>query len=56
MQGLEFTSPVGPIIERCLSAGLVLINAGPNIIRFVPPLVITKSDVDAMLSILEKCI
>ena len=56
MQGLEFTSPVGPIIERCMSAGLVLINAGPNIIRFVPPLVITKSDVDAMLSILESCI
>lgn len=56
MQGLEFTSPVGPIIERCMFAGLVLINAGPNIIRFVPPLVITKSDVDAMLSILESCI
>ena len=56
MQGLEFASPVGPIIERCMSAGLVLINAGPNIIRFVPPLVITKSDVDAMLSILESCI
>ena len=54
MQGLEFVNPVGPIIEKCMADGLVLINAGTNIIRFVPPLVITKADVDAMMKILEK--
>ena len=53
MQGLEFVNPVGPIIEKCMADGLVLINAGTNIIRFVPPLVITKADVDAMMKILE---
>lgn len=54
MQGLEFVNPVGPIIEKCMADGLILINAGANIIRFVPPLVITKSDVDEMIKILEK--
>ena len=37
------------------SDGLVLINAGPNIIRFVPPLVITRENVDKMACILKKC-
>lgn len=54
MQGLEFTVPVGPIINQCLENGLILISAGGNVIRLVPPLVITKEDVDQMISILEK--
>lgn len=56
MQGLVFDKPVGDIIKRALEKGLLLINAGPNIIRFVPPLVITKENVDAMTAILEECI
>ena len=56
MQGLVFTTPVGETINRALENGLILINAGTNIIRFVPPLIITKEDVDAMIGILEKCL
>ena len=56
MQGLLFEQPVGPIINRALDKGLLLINAGANIIRFVPPLVITEADVDQMISILDTCI
>ncbi|MBO4514839.1 MAG: acetylornithine/succinylornithine family transaminase, partial [Lachnospiraceae bacterium] len=56
MQGLLFDQPVGPIINRALEKGLLLINAGPNIIRFVPALVITERDVDQMIEILEECI
>ena len=56
MQGLLFEQPVGPIINRALEKGLLLINAGPNIIRFVPALVIKESDVDQMIEILEDCI
>ena len=52
MQGLEFDIPVGDIIKKCMDKGLILINAGANIIRFVPPLVITEKDVDAMLEII----
>ena len=56
MQGLVFTCPVAPYIQKALDAGLVLINAGANIIRFIPPLVITESHVDEMINILESCL
>lgn len=56
IQGLEFTVPVAPVINEALNKGLVLINAGTNIVRFVPPLVISTEDVDKMVSILKECI
>ncbi len=56
MQGLVFKCPVGAIINKALEKGLILINAGTNIIRFVPPLVITKDNVDEMIQILTPCI
>lgn len=56
MQGLVFKMPVGPVINKALEKGLILINAGANIIRFVPPLIITKEDVDQMADILKESI
>lgn len=56
MQGLVFTMPVGPVINKALEKGLILINAGTDIIRFVPPLVITKEDVDRMAELLDAAI
>ena len=56
MQGLVFNKPVGDIITKALGKGLVLINAGTNIIRFIPPLIITPAHVDEMAAILETCL
>ena len=56
MQGLVFNKPVGPVITKALDKGLILINAGTEIIRFVPPLVITKEHVDEMIMILSACL
>ena len=56
MQGLVFDRPVADVINKALENGLILINAGPNIIRFVPPLVITKENVDDMIGILDSCL
>ena len=56
MQGLEFNVPVGPYLNKALEKGLIIISAGTNIIRFVPPLVITKENVDEMIHILDECI
>lgn len=57
MQGLELTVPAGPVVrEALLSEKLVLISAGANIIRFVPPLIIEKEHVDMMAERLEKVI
>ena len=56
MQGLEFDHPVADIINRALEKGVVLINAGTNILRILPPLVVEKSDIDEMIDILEQVI
>lgn len=56
MQGLVFKVPVGPVIAKAMEKGLILINAGTNIIRFVPALVISKENVDEMVAILESCL
>lgn len=56
MRALEFNVPVGPYVSRALEKGLVIISAGTSIVRFVPPLVITKENVDEMISILDECL
>lgn len=56
MQGLEFDRPVKEIISKAMGAGLITFSAGERIIRFVPPLVITKENVDEMIGILEPVI
>ena len=53
LQGLEFDGPVGEIIVKAMDKGLILINAGANVLRFIPPLIIEKADVDAMVTILR---
>ena len=47
---------MGEIIKKAMDRGLVLINAGSDIIRFVPPLVITREHVDDMVQILRESI
>lgn len=56
MQGLKFNMPVGDIIKSAMSKGLIIINAGADILRFVPPLIIEKKHVDEMMSILTEAI
>lgn len=56
MQGIEFNQPVKDILNKALAKGLILISAGTNIIRFVPPLIITKENVDEMITILKECL
>lgn len=54
MQGLVVTGrPVGAIVKKALENGLVLMSAGSDVIRFVPPLVIEKEDIDEMVKRLE---
>lgn len=56
MQGLEFDTAVSPIIAKAMEKGLILISAGANVIRFLPPLIIEKEDVDTMTAILKEAI
>ncbi|MDY5576678.1 MAG: aspartate aminotransferase family protein [Lachnospiraceae bacterium] len=54
MQGLVVTKPVGEIVGRCIENGLLVISAGTDVLRFVPPLTFTKENVDEMIEILKK--
>lgn len=56
MQGLELTVPVGEVIARAQEEGLLVISAGGNVLRLVPPLVITKEHVDEMIGKLDKAL
>ena len=56
MRALEMNVPVGPYVNKALEKGLLIISAGTYIIRFVPPLVITKDNVDEMIGILDECL
>ena len=53
MQGIELEIPAGDVVKKALEHGLVIISAGSHVIRFVPPLVIGKKDVDEMIRILN---
>lgn len=54
IQGIELTVNPKDVIAKCLDNGLILFSAGTNVIRFVPPLVITTGDVDEMIEKLRK--
>lgn len=56
MLGMELDRPVAPYIVKAQEKGLMLINAGQYIIRMVPPLVITRQNVDDMIAILKDCL
>ncbi len=54
MQGLVCKGPVSDIIAKAHEKGLILINAGSDIIRFVPSLIIEEEHIDKMIAILEE--
>ncbi len=55
MQGLVITgTTVGSIVTKALENGLLVISAGSDVLRLVPPLVITKENIDEMIEKLEK--
>lgn len=55
MQGLVLEGkPVGDVVNKALENGLLIISAGGNVLRLVPPLVITEEDIDEMMEKLKK--
>lgn len=53
MQGLELTIPVLDVEKACIDKGLLIVGAGEKVLRFVPPLIITKEQIDEGLEILK---
>lgn len=55
MQGLVVNGkPVGEVVKKALENGLIVISAGSDVLRLVPPLVIEKKHIDEMIEKLEK--
>jgi 4-aminobutyrate aminotransferase len=42
------------VIQACFEKGLLILGCGENVIRFIPPLIITKKEADTALTILEE--
>lgn len=56
MQGVVCKLPVGKVAAAALEQGLIVITAGADVLRFVPPLVIEKQHVDEMIEKLEEAL
>ena len=56
MQALELDRPCAPVIAKAQENGLLIISAGANIIRMVPPLVIEEGDIRDMKERLDKAL
>lgn len=54
MWGLELEDPVAPLVAAARNDGLLLVGAGPNVIRFLPPLVVSDEEIQRALAILDR--
>ncbi len=56
MLGVEFHEPVKPVVEGLRDAGILCGPAGPNVLRFVPPLTLERAHVDTVIDALTSCL
>jgi acetylornithine/LysW-gamma-L-lysine aminotransferase len=53
MLGVELRFDVLTVIQKCAQRGVLILDAGRNVLRFLPPLVITKEQIDKALVVLD---
>lgn len=53
MVGIEFDQPVAPLVNTLIESGVICGPAGPNVLRFLPPLIVEKSHIDRVISLLK---
>lgn len=56
MQGIELTIPALEVEKKCMEHGMLIVGAGEKVLRFVPPLIITKEQIDEGITILKKAL
>lgn len=54
MQGMVLHVPPGHVVKSAMDRGLLVVGAGNNVVRFVPPLIVQKGDIDACLEIMDQ--
>ncbi len=53
MVGIQLTAPAGPVVEKMIESGVICGPAGPNVLRFLPSLIITEEEIDQVVSKLD---
>jgi acetylornithine/succinyldiaminopimelate/putrescine aminotransferase len=56
MLGMELRYDVLNIIVKAMNRGVLILDAGRNVLRFLPPLVITKEQIDKAIAVLDEVI
>ena len=60
INGMELKADIAltsaDIVKAAMAEGLLLVPAGPKVLRFVPPLIVSAEEVDQALQILERAI
>ena len=51
--GAGLSRPVGPIVDACREAGLLVLSAGEQVLRLTPPLIVEERDCDRALGIID---
>jgi acetylornithine/LysW-gamma-L-lysine aminotransferase len=54
MLGIELKEKAGPFVQKLMEKGVIVLLAGPTVIRLLPPLVITREEIDIVLSALKE--
>ena len=52
--GVELTQAVGPLVDACREAGLLVLSAGERVLRLTPPLVVGEAECDRALEIIDR--
>ncbi len=53
MVGIEFNQPVAPLVKTLIESGVICGPAGPQVLRFLPPLIVEESHIDRVISLLK---
>ncbi|MGR5907400.1 aminotransferase class III-fold pyridoxal phosphate-dependent enzyme [Bacillus paranthracis] len=56
MVGIECTHEVASFIEQLEEEGLLVLQAGPNVIRLLPPLIVTNEELEQAVYMIKKVV
>ncbi len=56
MLGLALNEPAAPVVSSAREAGLLMVGAGPDVVRLVPPLIVSDAQIDQAVSLLRQSI
>jgi acetylornithine aminotransferase len=54
MLGLLFDKPAAPVLEGLREEGVIALPAGPDVVRMLPPLILSRAEIDEALAALDK--